>query len=75
MPPGRELFSESPASRKRRYGLPGPTVNRVPRTAVDNSGDNLGKDRRVLVDIVAEPVENPVHGSFRALLTSGGEKS
>ena len=26
-PRGRELFSESPASKKRRYGLPGPTVN------------------------------------------------
>jgi hypothetical protein len=43
--------------------------------AVDNSVDNLGKHRRVLVDIAAEPVDNPVHGSVRARLSSGGKES
>ena len=42
---------------------------------MDNSGDNLGKVRRVLVDILAEPVDNPVHGRFGARLTSGGKES
>ena len=74
-PPGREPFSESPASRERRYGLPGPTVNRIPRTAVDNPGDNLGKHRRAFVDIHRYPVDKPVNPAAAPLLTSGAKES
>ena len=74
-PPGREPFSESPASRERRYGLPGPTVNRIPRTAVDNPGDNLGTDRRAIVDILDFPVDKPVDRVAAPTLTSDAKKS
>jgi len=72
---GRELFSEGPASRQRRYGLPGSSVNRFARTAVDNPGDNLGRVRRVLVDILDRPVDNPVDRCSAARLTSGAKES
>src|SRR6185437_988240 len=74
-PPRRELFSESPASRERRYGLAGPTVNRIPRTAVDNPGDNLGTVRRAFVDILGLPVDKPVDLVVAPPLTSSGKKS